>query len=115
MPAGETVGYGRNGQPQGNAQIATVGIGYGDGYSRAFGNGVGKMLLKGQLASVIGNVCMDMCMLDVTHIPNVRAGDEVTVFGAELPVTQLAEAIGTIPYEILTDVGHRVRRVYFQE
>ena len=72
------------------------------------------MLVNGKLAPVIGNVCMDMCMLDITEI-QAREGDEVIVFGSELPVTVMAEATGTIPYEILVSVSQRVKRVYFQE
>ncbi|HLP11307.1 MAG TPA: bifunctional UDP-N-acetylmuramoyl-tripeptide:D-alanyl-D-alanine ligase/alanine racemase [Flavobacteriales bacterium] len=109
---GDTVGYGRKGKITGKRRIAVIPIGYADGYSRSFGNGKGKMLINGQLAPVIGNVCMDMTMVDVTDIPHTQLDDEVIVFGHGLPVTQLAEWIGTIPYEILTSVSTRVKRVY---
>lgn len=110
----ETVGYGRRGLlPEGGA-IATVKIGYADGYSRAFGNGVGRMLVKGKLVPTVGVICMDMCMLDVTGL-DVKTGDEVIVFNNELTIATLAEQIGTIPYEILTNVSQRVKRVYFYE
>ena len=94
--------------------IATVAIGYADGINRRLGNGIGKFLVNGRLAPIVGNVCMDMCMLDVTDIP-VREGDEVIVFGPELPVTKLAESLGTIPYEVLAGISQRVKRVYYQE
>ena len=95
-------------------QIATVKIGYADGYSRAFGNGVGKMLIDGKLVPTVGSICMDMCMLDVTGL-NVEAGDEVIVFNEKLRIADLAKAIQTIPYEILTNVSQRVKRVYYYE
>lgn len=112
---GETVSYNRRGVANEDSVIATVRIGYADGYSRRFGNGTGKMLVKGQIAPVIGTVCMDMVMLDVTHIGNVQEGDDVIIFGPGLPVTQLAESIGTIPYEIMTGISPRVKRVYWRE
>lgn len=110
----ETVGYGRKGLLPAGGTIATVKIGYADGYSRAFGNGVGCMLVKGKLAPTVGVICMDMCMLDVTGL-EVKTGDEVIVFDDQLTISQLADQIGTIPYEILTNVSQRVKRVYFYE
>ncbi|MCW3073197.1 MAG: alanine racemase [Flaviaesturariibacter sp.] len=115
LQAGDTVSYGRRGVIKEETLVATVRIGYADGYSRRLGNGVGKMWVSGHLAPVIGSVCMDMTMLDVTKIPGVKEGDTVVVFGAELPVQQLADWCGTIPYEIMTGVSQRVKRVYFQE
>jgi alanine racemase len=112
---GDTVGYNRKGLALSGTVIATVRIGYADGYPRRLGNGAGKMWIRGRLAPVIGSVCMDMTMIDVTGLPDVREGDEVIVFGNELSVNQLAEWAGTIPYEILTGVSQRVRRVYFEE
>lgn len=112
--AGETVGYNRNGSLSRDGRIATVRIGYADGYLRAFGNGVGKMLVHGKLAPTVGNIAMDMCMIDVTEI-DVREGDEVIVFNEEQRIEELARQIGTIPYEILTNVSQRVKRVYFYE
>ena len=114
IAAGESVGYSRKGLVSRESVIATVRIGYADGYPRILGNGNGKMMIRGQLAPVIGNVCMDMTMLDVTGLL-VEEEDEVTVFGEELPVTMLAEWAQTIPYEILTNISQRVRRLYFQE
>jgi len=114
VKAGESVGYSRKGQVQHDATIAVVAIGYADGLDRGLSNGNGYMLVNGKQAPIVGNICMDMTMLDVTHIP-CREGDEVLVFGKELPITTVAEKINTIPYEILTGISQRVRRVYFQE
>jgi alanine racemase len=115
LHAGDTVSYNRRGIVKEDSLIATVRIGYADGYSRRLGNAVGRMWVNGHLAPVIGTVCMDMTMIDVTGIPGVREGDEVIVFGGPLPVEQVAEWAGTIPYEIMTGVSARVKRVYFQE
>ena len=112
--AGESVGYSRQGFLQKDADIATVRIGYADGYPRILSNGNGKMLVNGILAPVIGNVCMDMTMLDVTEA-NVQPGDEVIVFGEMLPVNEVASWAQTIAYEILTGISQRVKRVYFEE
>ncbi|PST83742.1 bifunctional UDP-N-acetylmuramoyl-tripeptide:D-alanyl-D-alanine ligase/alanine racemase [Pedobacter yulinensis] len=114
LQAGESVGYSRAGMLPDGGQIATVKIGYADGYSRAFGNGVGKMLVAGKLVPVVGSVCMDMCMLDVTGL-KVRPGDVAIVFDDKHTISELARAIGTIPYEILTNISQRVKRVYFYE
>ncbi|HUX84020.1 MAG TPA: bifunctional UDP-N-acetylmuramoyl-tripeptide:D-alanyl-D-alanine ligase/alanine racemase [Chitinophagaceae bacterium] len=115
VAAGETVGYGRQAKLQRDSRIATVGIGYADGYSRRLGNGTGHMLVQGAPAPVVGQVCMDMTMLDVTDIGEVKEGDEVLVFGEHLPLTQLADWAGTIPYELLTGISQRVKRVYYEE
>src|SRR5690606_40790178 len=112
---GETVSYNRRGRAAKNSVIATVRIGYADGYSRRLGHGVGIMLVRNKKARVIGTVCMDMVMIDVTHIKYVKIGDEVIVFGNELPVQELAKSIGTIPYEIMTGISQRVKRVYWSE
>ena len=114
IQAGETISYNRSGNLLREGKIATVRIGYADGYLRAFGNGVGKMLVKGVLAPTVGNITMDMCMLDVTGT-NVSEGDEVIVFNEQLRIEELAAQIGTIPYEILTNISQRVKRVYFYE
>jgi alanine racemase len=114
LEAGETVGYSRKGVMQNGGKIATVKIGYADGYTRYFGNGVGKMLVNGYLVPVIGSICMDMTMLDVTGI-DVKPGDEAIVFNQEHTIMQLAKDINTIPYEILTNISQRVKRVYFYE
>jgi Alr-MurF fusion protein len=110
---GDTIGYNRRGIARSGTVTATVRIGYADGYSRNLGNGVGKMWVKGRLAPTIGSISMDLTMIDITGIPDVGEGDEVVVFGKELPVRKLAEWAGTISYEILTGVSQRVKRVYF--
>ena len=112
---GDTIGYDRKGIAVNGTVIATVRIGYADGYARALGNGVGKMWINGRLAPTIGIISMDMTMIDLTGIPDVKEGDEVVVFGKELSVSQLATWAHTIPYEILTSVSQRVRRIYFEE
>ncbi|MNT37787.1 Lysine/arginine racemase precursor [compost metagenome] len=93
------------------SRTATIKIGYADGYDRRFGNGVGKMSINGQLVPTIGNICMDMCMLDVTDI-DVNEEDEVIVYP---DLKEAALAIGTIPYELLVNISQRVKRVYFYE
>lgn len=115
LKAGESVSYNRKGVVKRDSTIATVRLGYADGYPRRLGNGTGRMFINGKLAPVIGTVCMDMTMVDVTDIPNIQEGDELIVFGKELPVQTLAEWAGTIPYEIMTGVSQRVKRVYFEE
>lgn len=112
---GETVGYNRKGIADGNKTIATVRIGYADGYPRSLGNGNGKMWINGHLAPVTGSICMDMTMIDITGIADVHEGDEVIIFGNELSVEQVALWAQTIPYEILTGVSQRVKRIYFEE
>jgi alanine racemase len=109
---GETIGYGRKGLATRDIRVATIAIGYADGFSRAFGNGKASLLVNGQLAPVIGNVCMDMTMLDISGI-NAKEGDEVIVFGSKPTIKDLADAIGTIPYEILTNISSRVTRVFY--
>ena len=115
IKAGETVGYGRNTKLKNDSTIATVRIGYADGYPRTLSNGKGKMLLKNTLVPVIGNICMDMTMLDITGVKNVQEGDDVIVFGEALPIQYLAEWSNSIPYEIMTGISQRVKRIYFQE
>jgi len=115
IKAGDTISYSRSGKLAKDGKIATVRIGYADGYLRAFGNGVGKMLVKGTLVPTVGNITMDMCMLDVSGL-DVSEGDEVVIFDEQHQrIEELAAQIGTIPYEILTNVSQRVKRVYFYE
>ena len=114
VPANETIGYSRRGKLSRDSIIATVAIGYADGINRRLGNGTGSMLVNGKRAPIVGSVCMDMCMLDITDIP-AREGDEVIVFGTDLPVIEMATALGTIPYEVLAGVSQRVKRIYYQE
>jgi alanine racemase len=115
LKAGETVGYNRKGVIEKDSMIATVSIGYADGFSRRLGNGVGRIWVKEQLAPVVGTVCMDMTMIDVTGIPGIKQGDEVIIFGKEIPIQDLANWAGTIPYEIMTGISERVKRVYYEE
>lgn len=115
VPANDTIGYNRNGSLKKDGVIATVRIGYADGYLRAFGNGVGRMLVNGTPVPTVGNISMDMCMIDITDVPGVREGDEVIVFNQQQRIEELAAQIGTIPYEILTNISQRVKRVYFYE
>ncbi|WP_431213338.1 alanine racemase [Puia sp. P3] len=115
LSEGDTVGYNRKGVAAAGTVIATVRIGYADGYGRRFANGVGKMWVAGRLAPTIGIISMDMTMIDITGIPDVHEGDEVIVFGKELSVRQLAKWAQTIPYEILTGISQRVKRIYFEE
>ncbi len=114
VKAGESVGYSRKGVAAKDSLIATVRIGYADGYPRLLSNGDGKMLVNEQLAPVIGNVCMDMTMLDVTGL-GANEGDEVIVFGEQLPVAEMAAWAHSIAYEILTGISQRVKRVYYEE
>lgn len=114
VPADETVGYSRKGTLQRDSRIAAIPIGYADGLNRHLGNGHGYCLVNGQKAPYVGNICMDVCMIDVTGI-DCKEGDKVIIFGDALPVTTLAEWLDTIPYEILTSVSNRVKRVYYQD
>jgi alanine racemase len=115
VKAGDTVGYGRQGQVHRDSLIAVVRIGYADGFGRALGNGKGRMYINGGFAPVIGNVCMDMTMIDITDLPGIKEGDEAEIFGKNLPVQDLAKAAGTIAYEIMTGISQRVKRVYMEE
>jgi alanine racemase len=115
IKAGDSVSYGRKEIVSKETLSATVRIGYADGFPRRLGNGKGFMLVKGRAAPVIGTVCMDMTMIDITGIDSVEEGDEVIIFGKELPLQHLAGRAGTIPYEIMTGISQRVRRVYFEE
>ena len=114
IPENETIGYSRKGVAKRNMQIATVPIGYADGLSRKLSNGRGKMTVNGKPAPIVGNVCMDMCMIDITDIPCAE-GDEVIVFGEGYSITEVARDLETIPYEVLTNVSRRVKRIYYQE
>ncbi|MDQ6762948.1 MAG: bifunctional UDP-N-acetylmuramoyl-tripeptide:D-alanyl-D-alanine ligase/alanine racemase [Bacteroidota bacterium] len=115
VKAGETVGYGRNARLSRDSLIATVRIGYADGYPRSLGNGNGKMMISGKMVPVVGNVCMDMTMLDITGHVSVREGDAVEVFGEKISLPTLALWAQTIPYELMTGISQRVKRVYFDE
>lgn len=112
LQPGETVGYSRRGILPAGGKIATLALGYADGYDRRFSNGKGYVLIQGQKAAIIGNVCMDMCMVDVSGM-DVKAGDDAIIYGEEISLKELADQIGTIPYELLTNISTRVKRVYY--
>ena len=111
---GESVGYSRAFIAAHDMRIATIPIGYADGFDRRFSQGKGKLLIKNKLVPIIGNVCMDMCMVDLEDL-QIEQGDEVIVFGENPNIQTLAEQINTIPYELLTSVSSRVKRIYLQE
>ena len=115
VPPGDTVGYDRRGAAPRARRIATVSIGYADGLPRAAGNGCYALILHGVACPIVGNVCMDMCMIDVSEVPQAAAGDSVEIFGEGAPLAAFAAATGTISYEILTGIGPRVVRVYVEE
>ncbi|MFC2111237.1 bifunctional UDP-N-acetylmuramoyl-tripeptide:D-alanyl-D-alanine ligase/alanine racemase [Bacteroidota bacterium] len=110
----DTIGYNRSWIAKRRTKIATIPIGYADGLNRMLGNGVGKVWINGRFAPIVGNICMDMSMLDITDI-SAEEGDDVIIFGKEYSISDLANDIDTIPYEILTNVSRRVKRVYFYE
>lgn len=114
VKAGATIGYGRRGTVQEGGQIAVLPIGYADGLNRRLSNGVGQMWVGDRLVPIVGNICMDMCMIDVTGL-SVAEGDEVIVFGEVPSIVALADQLDTIPYEILTSISRRVKRIYFKE
>jgi alanine racemase len=114
IPRGETVGYNRTWKADEDMKIAVIPIGYADGLNRKLSNGKGSLFIHGSRAPIVGNICMDMCMADITGI-EAREGDDVTVFGKDHPITELAEALDTIPYEVLTNISRRVKRVYYHE
>ncbi|MCA1745189.1 MAG: alanine racemase, partial [Bacteroidales bacterium] len=111
---GATIGYGRRGKVKAGGRIAVLPIGYADGLNRHLSNGGGQMGVKNQLAPIVGSICMDMCMIDVTGM-DVVEGDEVIVFGDHPSIVTMAQQLSTIPYEILTSVSRRVKRIYFKE
>lgn len=113
--AGESIGYGHHTIAQNDMRIATICIGYADGYLRALGNGRAHVLIHGRKARTVGSICMDMCMVDITDIPEAKEGDSAVVFGNDLSVTLVAEWAGTISYEIMTGISQRVKRVYINE
>ena len=115
LKKGETVGYSRKGKASKNMRIGTISIGYADGFLRAAGNGNFSVLVNGKMAPTIGNICMDMTMIDLTNIPNATEGDEVIIFGKSPSAESLAKCYGTIAYEVFTNISQRVKRVYFEE
>ncbi len=115
VPKEETVGYSRKGILTRDSVIGAIPIGYADGLNRHLGRGAGYCLVSGKKAPYVGNICMDVAMIDVTDIPDVQEGDTVEIFGDHLPVTVLSDILETIPYEVLTSVSSRVKKVYFQD
>jgi len=113
IPAGDSVGYGRRFMATKETKIATIPIGYADGISRLWGNEVGFVMIKNQKAKIVGSVCMDMLMVNVSDI-DCKEGDSVIIFGENPTVTEIANALKTIPYEILTSISQRVKRVFFR-
>jgi alanine racemase len=114
IEAGESVGYGRRFMAEKTTKIATIPIGYADGIRRSWGNEVGYVVINGQEAKIVGSVCMDMLMVDVTEI-DCKEGQSVIIFGENPTVNLMAKALNTIPYEILTGISQRVKRVFFRE
>ena len=115
LEPGETVGYGRHGVIARPSRTATVPIGYADGLNRHLGRGAWKMIVRGHRVPIIGNICMDTCMLDITGFDDIQEGDSVIIFGEGASVSEMAGVLGTIPYEVMTSVSTRVKRVYVKE
>jgi alanine racemase len=114
IPAGESIGYGRKGISSKNRKIGILPIGYADGYDRKLGNGVGEVFVNGKRAKIVGNICMDLCMIDITGM-DVSEGDVVELFGENISINEIAEQLKTITYEVLTGISRRVKRIYYQE
>ena len=114
VKAGDSIGYSRRTILERDSVIAAIPIGYADGLNRLLGNRKGYCLVNGQKAPYVGNICMDVAMIDVTDV-RCEEGDMVEIFGTNLPVTVLSDIIQTIPYEVLTSVSNRVKRIYFQD
>jgi len=115
LPSSEGIGYGHSDASTKERRIATISIGYADGYPRALGHGKGHVLIHGKPAPTVGVVCMDMCMVDISEIPEAAEGDTALVFGPQLPLTTLAHWADTIPYELMTGISLRVKRIYIAE
>ena len=114
VPEGQSIGYGRKSYTTRPSRIAVIPVGYADGLNRHLSNRAGNVFVKGKRVPIIGNICMDTCMIDITDT-DATIGDEVEIFGKHIPVSELAEQLGTIPYEILTGISFRVKRVYYKE
>ena len=114
IPKGDTVGYNCNWTAQRDSVIAVIPIGYADGLSRKMGNGVGKVMIHGTTVPIVGKVCMDMCFADITDVDCVET-DDVVIFDNHLMLNKMAADMDTIPYEILTSISSRVKRVYYWE
>ncbi|MGH1339481.1 MAG: bifunctional UDP-N-acetylmuramoyl-tripeptide:D-alanyl-D-alanine ligase/alanine racemase [Aureispira sp.] len=114
LQAGDSIGYSRQGKITQATRVAVLSIGYADGFLRGLGNGRAQVRLQGQMAPTLGNICMDMCFIDISHLPLVQVGDEVIIFETVTDLERLAEALQTIPYEILTNISARVTRVFYE-
>lgn len=114
LQAGESIGYSRQGKITQATRVAVLSIGYADGFLRGLGNGLAHVRLQGQMAPTLGNICMDMCFIDISHLPLVQVGDEVIIFETVADLERLAKALQTIPYEILTNISERVTRVFYE-
>jgi len=114
IPAGESIGYNRAARTTRETEIAIVPVGYADGLNRRLSNGVGHLMVNGRKVPIVGVISMDMCAVDVTGM-GVAEGDQVVIFGEELPIASMATTLQTIPYEVLTSVSQRVKRVYYRE
>ena len=114
VPAGESIGYNRSYYTDKATRIAIIAIGYADGLNRALSNKKGCVYIRGEKADIIGNICMDMCMVDISHI-EAKEGEEVIIWNTQKHILNLAKKLNTIPYEILTNVSHRVKRVFVKE
>jgi alanine racemase len=111
----ETIGYGRKGKLKTDGKIATLALGYADGYARKLGMGNGYFEINGQLCPTVGAICMDMCMVDISQLKDVKVGDEAIAFGGKIQIESLAKKAETIPYELMTNISERVKRVYVRD
>ena len=114
-PAGTTIGYARRGLLERDSVIATVPIGYADGLNRRLSRGNASFIVRGTACPTVGNICMDQCMIDITDVPGAAIGDDVEIYGNQQPVERLADILDTIPYELLTAVSPRVKRIYYRD
>lgn len=114
IPPGDTIGYNRKWKAEEEMKIAIVPVGYADGLNRKLSNGKGSVMINQQRVPIVGNICMDMCMVNITKL-DAKEGDDVVIFGKENPISEVAELIDTIPYELLTNISRRVKRVYYHE
>jgi len=114
IPQGDSVGYNRSWRAERDMKIAIIPVGYADGLNRKLSNGRGSVYIQNKAVPIIGNICMDMCMADISDV-EAREGDDVIIFGKEHPIDELARILDTIPYEVLTNISRRVKRVYYHE
>ena len=115
VKSSESVGYGRKGELTRDSRVAVILVGYADGLDRHLSCGVGEMCVRGHRVPILGNICMDACMLDVTDFPDIEVGDEVEIFGKSISIVEIADKLNTIPYEVITGISRRVRRLFFKE